>query len=52
MQDVIVLLIAIATFGFVGWKIYEFITVKPSIEGKCSGCTGCSLKEKTDCPDK
>jgi hypothetical protein len=52
MQDIVVLLIGIATFGFVSWKIYKSIAAKPGIAGKCSGCTGCSLKERAECPDK
>ncbi|MDD3320102.1 MAG: FeoB-associated Cys-rich membrane protein [Paludibacter sp.] len=52
MQDIIVLIVGIIVFGYVGWKIYKLITRKPSAADKCGGCTGCALKEKTDCTIK
>lgn len=52
MQDIIVLLIGLAVFGFVSWKVYKTFTHKPTPKDKCSGCSGCALKEKIDCTPK
>ena len=49
MQDLIVILIGIVVFSYVGWTIYKAITKKPSASDKCAGCSGCALKEKVDC---
>lgn len=52
MQDIIVILIGIIVFGYVGWKIYKSITRKPSPADKCGGCTGCALKVDINCKTK
>lgn len=49
MQDIIVISIGVIIFGFVGWKTYKTLTRKPSPTDKCSGCSGCALKDKIDC---
>lgn len=49
MQDIVVILIGIIVFGYVGWKIYILITRKPDSSDKCGGCSGCSLKEDLNC---
>jgi hypothetical protein len=49
MQDIIVVLIGIVVFGYVGWKIYKIITRKPGVNNTCGGCTGCALKENMEC---
>lgn len=52
MQDIVVILIGLIVFGYVGWKIYKSMTRKPSSTDKCGGCTGCSLKEDISCVSK
>ncbi len=52
MQDIIVIIIGLVVFGFVGYKIVKTMTRKPSPADKCGGCTGCALKEKIDCTIK
>lgn len=49
MQDIIVYFIGVIIVVLVGWKTYKTITRKPSANDKCGGCTGCDLKEKTNC---
>ena len=49
MQNIIVILIVLASFSYVGWKFYKMLTRKPNPDGKCGGCTGCSLKEDLSC---
>jgi hypothetical protein len=52
MQDLIVILIGVGVFGYVGWKIYKTITRNPSPSDKCLGCTGCALKVDVNCKIK
>lgn len=52
MQDIIVIIIGLLVFGYIAWKIWKLITKKASPADKCGGCTGCALKEKTDCTVK
>ena len=52
MQDIIVILIGLLVFGYVGFRLYKTINKKPSPNDSCGGCTGCALKEKTDCSIK
>jgi hypothetical protein len=52
MQNIIVLLIGVIVFGYVGWKIYKSITRKPDQSDKCGGCTGCALKVDVNCKTK
>jgi nitrate/TMAO reductase-like tetraheme cytochrome c subunit len=47
MQNLIVILIGIIVFGYVGWKIFKTLTRKPSPADKCIGCNGCALKVNT-----
>ena len=49
MQNIIVILIGIVVFGYLGFKIYKTLTKKPTPADKCGGCTGCALKVKMDC---
>lgn len=58
MQEFAIIIIGILTIGYVGWKIYRFLT-RPDMSNPCAGCRGCSLKEemkkakhKNTCPDK
>lgn len=43
-QEIIVGLIGLGVLLFVGWKIYKNIKNPPS-NNKCSGCSGCALKD-------
>ena len=49
MQDIIVILIGIVVFGYVGWRMYKIIFRKPDSSNSCGGCTGCALKENMEC---
>jgi hypothetical protein len=49
MQDIIVTIIGVIVFGSMSWKVFKLITRKPSSNDKCGGCTGCALKEKSNC---
>jgi len=49
MQDIIVIGIGVLVFGSVAYKMYKILTRKPKPNDKCGGCTGCALKEKTNC---
>ena len=49
MQDIIVIIIGLVVFGYLGYKIYKTLTKKPSSADKCGGCTGCSLKVDLEC---
>jgi hypothetical protein len=49
MQDIIVILIGIVVFAYVGWKLYKLATQKPDPKNMCGGCTGCNLKEDLYC---
>ena len=49
MQDIIVIIIGLIDFGYLGFKIYKTLTKKPSPADKCGGCTGCALKVDMDC---
>lgn len=57
MQEVIVIIIGILTVGYIGWKVYRFLT-RPDTANPCAGCPGCALKDemkakiKDTCPDK
>lgn len=45
IQDILVFLIVIATFGYVGYSFV--ISLKKKKAGNaCGGCNGCSLSEK------
>lgn len=52
MQNLIVILIGIAVFSYVSWKIYKMVIRKPSPADKCGGCTGCALKVNIECTTK
>jgi len=52
MQNIIVILIGIIVFGYVGWKMFKTITRKPGPGDKCSGCSGCALKIDMECTTK
>ena len=49
MQDVIVILIGVASFCFLGWRVYKMLTRKPALNSKCGSCTGCALKLDVKC---
>ena len=49
MQDIIVIIIGLIVFGYLGFKIYKTLTKKPSPTDKCGGCTGCALKVDMEC---
>jgi hypothetical protein len=49
MQDIIVYLIGISVFGYVGYLIFRTLTKKASPADSCGGCTGCALKQKSNC---
>ncbi len=42
-QEITIAIIVIAAFGWVGWKIYKFLTAKNKTS--CDNCAGCELKD-------
>ncbi|MDF9829863.1 FeoB-associated Cys-rich membrane protein [Parabacteroides sp. PF5-6] len=44
-QEVAILIIGVLTIGYVGWKVYRFLT-RPDTADPCAGCAGCALKEE------
>lgn len=54
-QEITIAIIVIAAFGWVGWKIYKFLTAKNKTS--CDNCAGCELKDimkdrKENCKDQ
>jgi hypothetical protein len=49
MQDIIVYLIGILVFGYLVYLVIKTLTKKASPSDSCGGCTGCALKEKSNC---
>jgi hypothetical protein len=47
MQNVIVIIILIATFGIIAWKLYKLLTKKPTATNhRCAGCeANCEMKK-------
>ncbi len=46
LQQIIVILIGIITFGLVSWKLYRLLTHKPAASGRCAGCeVDCALRD-------
>lgn len=44
-QEIVIILIGIATVVYIGWKIYRSITKARKSNDPCCGCSGCSLKK-------
>lgn len=42
-QEIVIIIIGVVVFGYVGYKIYCFITKSVS---PCDSCIGCALKEQ------
>jgi hypothetical protein len=47
MQEIIIIFIGIATFAYVGWKVYKlFVTKQKPTNIYCQGCSGCVIMQK------
>lgn len=45
-QEIVIILIGIATVAYMGWQIYRWIAKTRKSNDPCCGCSGCSLKKK------
>ena len=47
MQQIIIILILITTFGIIAWKLYKMFTQKSEQSHRCVGCSAdCKLDGK------
>lgn len=51
-QEIVIILIGIATLVYIGWKIYRSIAKTRKSNDPCCGCSGCSLKNKRPSPSR
>ncbi|RHJ84382.1 FeoB-associated Cys-rich membrane protein [Parabacteroides sp. AM08-6] len=46
-QEIAIIIIGVITIGYIGWKIYSFLTQSSNTDMPCChGCSKCALKNE------